>query len=942
MPKWITAVSIGLSVAVSCESSGADDAREVKLRISWGHRSQLPRPFFLKLVGTNVKLMKVTAADLERGDGFRDGAWQTTAGGGDADAVELTLISPGKPLSDQKQVHSTWEYLIAHSDPDTARRLAEDADTSTDNRKLTIQMDDQAAKGFSVTLGQLERNRSIWVPSLDVYLSCGNPPVPYSDHQRHLEPFAGKRILDGVASTPEATYTEYTACWEDMGRPDYQNPSQPAPGHIVGLTWDSAIHKFGITRNAGVWSDYGNPDRLRFWFHVGDASEGLAESWRGQKLADGYPVITTTFEQDGIHCEVEQFAYPLDGPPRERRGDIPMVLLQQITLQNAEARPQTFALTLNHKRQFPIGDDSRLSRETHPDAVIIRETESDRMLFSLERDNLTDSSLKTCEETTAAQEKNGHKWKTMRSVRDVELAGREIQRYIIKLPSPMIAPEDEDKLLELDYAAARTETLEFWADYVARGAQFEVPEKVVNDLFRASLWHALRLPRRHGDQGHGVKIDLPYSNFAYSQQGTPWPINQAVYVDYMIHDLRGYHDVSREELLTMFRNNQQPNGRVAGYANWGVYTPAMLYVVAKHYLLSRNDDAFRRLLPHSLKALDWCLGEIKSSSRHPSTANGLMRSPLNDGTGEGLWAFTQAYVYAGLNLFGEALTRYGHPRANECLAAAKSFRKATKLAFDKAATSSPLVQLRDHTWVPYVPCEVLTSGRLLDQWYPTDVDTGAMHMVRLKVLPANGPLADFLLHDHEDNLYWKSWGLANEPVYNPQATAYLLRDNPKAVIRAFYSYLACAFSHTVLEPVEHRWGWGQYFGPPSTDGAWFELYRNMLIHELDDDTLFLLQATPRKWLAHGKRIVVKRAPTYHGTISLTVDSQADSGQIEVDIGMPDRGRPKTLLVRLRHPDGVSMQSVTVNGRPWTDYDTQKECVRIQNPGEASYSIVTRY
>ena len=102
------------------------------------------------------------------------------------------------------------------------------------------------------------------------------------------------------------------------------------------------------------------------------------------------------------------------------------------------------------------------------------------------------------------------------------------------------------------------------------------------------------------------------------------------------------------------------------------------------------------------------------------------------------------------------------------------------------------------------------------------------------------------------NMYLHGWGMANEPVYNPQATAYLLRDEPKAAIQAFYSMMACAFSHTVYEPVEHRWRWGQYFGPPSTDGAWFELYRNMLVRELDDHTLILGQATPRAWLQDGK------------------------------------------------------------------------------------------
>ena len=120
-----------------------------------------------------------------------------------------------------------------------------------------------------------------------------------------------------------------------------------------------------------------------------------------------------------------------------------------------------------------------------------------------------------------------------------------------------------------------------------------------------------------------------------------------------------------------------------------------------------------------------------------------------------------------------------------------------------AAARSPLVQLRDHTWIPYVPGEATASGRLLNQWYAADVDTGPVHLLRLKALSPNGDLADSLLHDHEDNLFLNGWGMADEPVYNQQATAYLLRDDPKAAIRAFYSYMASAFSHSVFEPVEH-------------------------------------------------------------------------------------------------------------------------------------------
>src|SRR5262249_54153317 len=160
--------------------------------------------------------------------------------------------------------------------------------------------------------------------------------------------------------------------------------------------------------------------------------------------------------------------------------------------------------------------------------------------------------------------------------------------------------------------------------------------------------------------------------------------------------------------------------------------------------------------------------------------------PLNDGTGEGVWAFNQAYMVAGLELFGRILKQIDHPRAQECVDAAQTLRQAVVRGFGNAMMRSTLVQLRDHTWIPYVPCEALTPRRILEQWYVADVDTGAVHLLRLKALSAVGKMADSLLNDHEDNLFLKGWGIANEPVYNQQATAYLLRDDPKAAIRAFY------------------------------------------------------------------------------------------------------------------------------------------------------------
>jgi len=916
--------------------------RELKLRLSWGHRSEDSTAFYVKFLVEGMEITDISGQALEPADQFKIGACLTHAGGYDVDGVNLTLRYPETSVRMIQNLHSIWAYLIEHSDDDTARRLRLDPAYRQDSRKLTVQMDREGTKGFSVTINQLLQNRVFWVPSLDIYLAAGDSPISFADHLKELSSWKGKRILDQVHKEPEATYEQYTARWEDMASPDYMNPHQPAPGHIVCLSWDSAIYKFGVDRGAGVWNDLGNPDKFRFWFDFGDLSRGITESWKVQKLADGLPVISTIFERDGVRYELEQFAYPLNGPPNERRGDIPMVLLQKVKVTNLKKSAGEISVLVSHQRQLSDSAEPRIVPLTESDAFLFEESTSGGILFSVEGTSLGLRVSSNPNGGKKADEKNNSKSTTRNIVISFNLGGNDSQAFIIKLPSPIVRPEDREKLLGLKYVKARSDTLKFWSDYVGRGAQFEVPEKAVNDLFRANLWHALRLPRRHGGQGENNKIDLPYSNFAYGQEGTPWPVNEAVYADYMLYDLRGYHDISVEELLTIYRNNQEANGHVGGYANWVVYTPSMMYVVAKSYLLSGDRKALNRLLPQTLKALDWCLAEIRRGPDQSEVSRGLVYGPLNDLTGEGAWAFGQAYIYAGLELFGRVLQQIDHPRAQDCLAAASTFRQAVARGFGAATMRSPLVQLRDHTWTPYVPCEASKSGRLLEQWYPTDVDTGAVHLLRLKALPADGILADYLLNDHEDNLYLNGWGMANEPVYNQQAIAYLLRDDPKAAIRAFYSYMACAFSHSVLEPVEHRWAWGQYFGPPSTDGAWFELYRNMLIHELDDDTLLLLQATPRKWLEDGKTIEVERAPTHYGILSMKINSQAASDKLLAQIDMPDRRHPHILLVRLRHPTGKPIKSITVNGRDWADFDVKKEWLRIKNPDRPRYSIVAGY
>jgi hypothetical protein len=932
----MTGWKCALVFALACGASAADSPQRLKVHMTWGEDSVQAAPYYMKLIAASpgLTLENMTGISLEPGEAVREGAWQTHAGAGDVDGVEFTLLVSRPEPDTIQNVHIIWADLIAASDGDTARRLLRDGSMHPASPKLAIQMNPEGTRGFTVTADQLFTEKSMWIPSLHVYIAAGDHASSFAEHRAQLAPWNGRRVLDQIHTEPEATYKRFASLWEDMGNPSYVNPQSRGPGHIVCLTWDSAIPKFGVDRGAGVWNDYGNPDHFQFWFDFGDISKGITRTWKGQHLDRGLPVITTLFEQNGIRYEVEQFGYPLDGPPKERSGDLKMVMLQQVRATELEGKTRQVPVTFSHRRQLPSSASDEINVERSGDTAVFRDRTEGRVLLALTGLDGEFQWNRTSDYQREMKRVNGTVF--------LDLPAHGTRHFIVKLASPPIGSADASTFQQLDYVRARQETLRFWSDYVNRGARFSAPEKVVNDMFNASLWHALRLPRRHGGSGPNVTMDLPYSNFAYSQTGTPWPVNQAVYVDYMLYDLRGYHGIAAEELAAQYRNNQEDSGHVKGAANWTVYTPGMLYAVAQNYLLSHDRAALDHLMPGSMKAVEWCLQQLRAAETKSGHTSGLVTGPLNDLTGEGVWAFNQAYMSAGLELFGRVLEEIGNPRATECKVAARRVREAIERGFGAASARSPLVQLRDHTWEPYVPCEANTPRRILEQWYPTDVDTGAVHMIRLKAIVAHSGLSDWLLNDHEDNLFYKGLGIANEPVYNQQGTAYLLRDDPEAAIRTFYSYMASGFSHTVYEPVEHRWTHGQYFGPPSTDGAWFELYRNMLLHERDDGALVLGLATPRPWLADGKKIQIQNAPSYYGKLSMIIDSSARSGRITASVTMPDRHNPRELLVRLRHPERRRISRVTVNGRNWTDFDPNKEWVRIAEPKEARYTVVALY
>ena len=174
---------------------------------------------------------------------------------------------------------------------------------------------------------------------------------------------------------------------------------------------------------------------------------------------------------------------------------------------------------------------------------------------------------------------------------------------------------------------------------------------------------------------------------------------------------------------------------------------------------------------------------------------------------------------------------------------------------------------------------------------------------------------------------------------------YLWRDDIKHYVRAYFNGFASAFYPEIRMCNEHSlpelgYPAGDHFKTSDEAQSTYWL-RLMFVNERGGD-LYLGQAIPRYWLADGNRIGIERSASYFGPLSWQMTSNVDGGEIRATVTPPTRNRPKTIYVRLRHPESKPMKSVTVNGRVWERLDPKKEWVVLPGDVQGVQVVVARY
>ncbi|MBW8040689.1 MAG: hypothetical protein FVQ85_11885 [Planctomycetes bacterium] len=794
---------------------------------------------------------------------------------------------------------------------------------------------------FSFAASDLIKQGHIFIPDFGVIVRGTGDDTTYKSAEQNWQNNKNKNIYTRVSGVPEQTLTQ---AWKDI--PDKGH-------HYIPLSFEGGRQHFGVDADGSVFCHYHWLSRLPGRDTKRCLYEGNNIRYRfglsGAKLVDRHivdgclPIIVSQWQRDGVQYRQTAFVVPFDGVPEAGQrifADDTLVLMMRFEIQPVDNADCQAKLDL----EVIAGGTEQLTLEN---GLIFAEGQEPKRLRMLFTSSDTSSSY-----SLTAQDK--------KVIYRAGLTADNPKRTIdIAIPYITLTESKEwEALRRIRFYGTIQAVREYWRKRVQAGAQILTPEPMINDFYKAHVSHLLINTER--EVGTSDRYMAKVGTFHYGVYS-----NESCM---MVSDLdrRGYHKRAEQALETWlhyqgtvglpgdFSTKKGQFYGAAGYEAGGYnqHHGFVLWCLGEHYWYTRDVDWLKRAAPKIVKGCQWIIRErsrtIVEADRSPIRA--IERGLLPPGSLEDIsdwrsWLSTNIHSWWGMQNAAAALDAAGLPEGKRLLKEAAAYRKDILTAFTEAMQRSPVVRLRDGSWIPHVPPESHRRGRTFG-WL-TETLEGAIHMIRTGMIEPHDRLATWIIKDFEDNLYiseqygynitgaeferyWFSRGgisMQANLLCNP--IPYLLRDEPKHFLRAYFNAFAVSYFPDTRMMTEHAlpnigdWRGDHYKASDEANSTYW--LRMMFILETGED-LWIGSAVPRYWLANGKRCGIVNAGTYFGPMSAQYESRVAEGRIEMTIDPPRRNPPKRILVRFRHPDGRRMTSCKVNGKAYKRIDPVKELI----------------
>ena len=815
-------------------------------------------------------------------------------------------------------------------------------------------------RDFSVFVDDVIREGGLFVRDIGVFVSDASLNLTHATWKGPAgDVWSEGTVMEQVARMPEQSFEPLIKaiplkapqqCF--LGVPDLRQEIAVTPSGDIELfadslrspgpdadqrpwTWSSLVFRVAT----GEKPDFATPGRR----HV---TRQLEEGW--------LPVIRHDWQDEGIDYTETCVASTLLGDIADLKtttGTEPVVLAARIEMKNASAVSRTarFWLMPDHAAPIQLAVDGAMVLNApsdgleHAGLVPVRGRFNTFGKGELE---LTNAPMQAAPSADAS----GLPPEVPQAIR-YEIALAPGQSHSIDLVIPyveLLTIEEARALKTITFTNTHDTVVQYWKKRAAAGMTYDVPDRFLNSLFKANLWHVLvstDLDPITGQSQHGAATHV-YLNY----------LNETAMVIRSL-EMRGEHREALKLLNTFLANQgvrnlqgnfkskegvlyaahpQDPDPYTA--QGYNMHHGLGMFAAAEHYLWTRDKNYLTQNADKLLKASDWIVRERQATKyktslgAHP-VEYGLPPAGDLEDVEEFLYYYaTSAYCYMGMKEAADALTLGHQDQAGKVRAAASDFLRDLQDSVAQSVATTPVVRLRDGNYVPYIPSRAYalthrTEGWIREALYPS------LHLVTAGVYPPSHPYANWMIQDLEDNVFMSSesgYGLTNprqdffnlggftlQPNLLDLSILYLERDQTPNFLRAFYNTAWSSLYPDIECFAEWMSAMGQGEGPlykTPDESKFIQWMRQMLIMERGD-SIELGLGVPRAWMANGQRVKITGAATHYGPLDMEIVSQAASGKITALVIIDKTAFPKTILLRLRHPDGRPIRSATVNGKP---------------------------
>jgi len=508
--------------------------------------------------------------------------------------------------------------------------------------------------------------------------------------------------------------------------------------------------------------------------------------------------------------------------------------------------------------------------------------------------------------------------------------------------------------------------------------QIDVPEKQLVSQWRLGAWHLKRHSRKVDPRNlfRGLTANGDWEPDANIYEVNIWPprngagaaLGAETYQILMALDMLGVHDVAEGGLNFWLKARKHAEGNFHGMGNPRVnyfsdfdgllllYAYDMkhteghadiLRAAALHARMTEDRAWAKSVAPKLRSACDFIVRQRKAwnaSIPEGVWAKGLS-CPMSAGDGADLawYYFQDETMCVALRQVAQVLIDNGF-HAADLLREAENYRQDIRAAAEVSIARTPVVRVADGTCRRFIPYAPYVRGP--NAWTHLQLRFGRDGIFAFDE-PTMQEMLDavFFPSGHGGQVghecHWKLYLLTDDvplflwTMYN----GYAVDIRPWGDEKTHYPYKRnwnarggkVTGDVTKMQPsytfAEHPFG-GIDLDKTFEEAAFLERVRSMLVMEIGD-VLWLAKATPRAWLEQGKKISIKNAPTYFGPVAYEIVSDVENGKISATIEMPSRKAPKEVVLRFRHPKAAPIKAVTVNGKPWTEFNPAKETITLK-------------